>query len=166
MTILGIDPGLATTGYGIIEIKSQMSNVPVKRDQMSLVDYGCIITEPRFEIAERLEKIYKELKKIIKKYKPSRIAVEELFFAKNVKTAMKVGEARGVILLACREAKIPIFEFTPLQVKLAITGYGRASKSQMQKMVKILLDLEEIPKSDDAADALGVAICCMQTTQY
>jgi crossover junction endodeoxyribonuclease RuvC len=157
MTILGIDPGLATTGYGII--KSQKSKVKSQK-------FGCITTDSKLLTSERLEKIHKELKKIIKKYKPSKVAVEELFFAKNIKTAMKVGEARGVILLTAKEMKIPVFEFTPLQVKLAITGYGRASKIQMQKMVKVLLGLKEIPKPDDAADALAVAITCDRYVLY
>ena len=176
MTILGIDPGLASTGFGIIQsyklprprsAKRGGQTTPASlreagRANYKLVNYGCISTDPRFSIAERLEKIHKELTKIIKKYKPSKTAIEELFFAKNTKTAMKVGEARGVILLTAKEMKIPIFEFTPLQVKLAITSYGRASKSQMQKMVKVLLRLEEIPKPDDAADALATAITCAQ----
>jgi crossover junction endodeoxyribonuclease RuvC len=159
MIILGIDPGLATTGYGVIR-KSKVSSK--KSQKLKLVDYGCIITEAKFSSGERLEKIYRELKKIIKKYKPSKIAIEELFFAKNIKTAMKVGEARGVVLLTARETKTAVFEFSPLRVKLALTGYGRASKRQIQEMVKTLLSLEKIPKPDDAADALAVALCCSQ----
>lgn len=157
MIILGIDPGLATTGYGII---NETRN---KKQEIELIVCGCINTSSKFSTIERLEKIYRELKKIIKKYKPDKIAVEELFFAKNVKTALKVGEARGVILLTIKQASVPFSEFTPLQVKQAITGYGRASKQQIQKMIKVLLKLQEIPKSDDAADALAVAITCAQT---
>ncbi|MFH1838146.1 MAG: crossover junction endodeoxyribonuclease RuvC [Candidatus Kuenenbacteria bacterium] len=156
MLILGIDPGLATTGYGIINETKQ---------EMKLIVYGCINTVPSFSTIERLEKIHQELKKIIKKYKPDKIAVEELFFAKNAKTALKVGEARGVILLTIRQNKIPFFEFTPLQVKQAITSYGRASKQQIQKMIKIILNLKEIPSPDDAADALAIAITCAQTKE-
>lgn len=159
MIIFGIDPGLATTGYGIIKTK-------IKSQKIELVDFGCIITKPGFSDDKRLGKIYKELKKIVKKHKPAKIVVEELFFAKNVKTALKVGEARGVILLAARELKVPVFEFTPLEVKLAITGYGRASKQQVQKMIKALLGLKEIPRPDDVADALAVAICCANTLIY
>lgn len=125
-----------------------------------MVDYGVIRTSTKLPFVERLNKIHKELKRIIKKYRPTRIAVEEIYFAKNAKTALKVGQARGVALLTTIQAKIPVYEFTPLQVKQAITGYGRASKSQMQKMVKVLLSLENIPKPDDAADALATAICC------
>ena len=155
--IMGIDPGIATTGYGIIKYKA---------NKIVAVDYGCIITSPKLSFSERLKKIHSELKKIIIRYHPSRIAIEELFFAKNVKTALKVGEARGVILLTVIQSKIPIFEFTPLEVKQAITGYGRASKQQIQKMIKILLNLKEIPKPDDAADALAIAICCGQTQEW
>lgn len=165
MIILGIDPGLATTGFGIIQGPklSKPKNRQPQAKKLTLVNLGCIITDPRCPTNERLEKIHKDLKKIIKKYNPSKIAIEKLFFAKNVKTAMKVGEARGVILLTAQEMRIPIFEFSPLQVKLAITGYGRASKNQMQKMIKILLELKEIPKSDDAVDALAIAITCVQS---
>jgi crossover junction endodeoxyribonuclease RuvC len=158
MIILGIDPGLATTGYGIINEN--------KKQKIELITYGHIITDSNILMIERLEKIHQEFKKIIKKYKPDRVAVEELFFAKNVKTALKVGEARGVILLTIRQARVPFFEFTPLQVKQAITSYGRASKNQVQKMIKAILNLKEIPKPDDAADALAIAITCAQTNCF
>lgn len=152
--ILGIDPGIATTGWGVI----------VKHgSELLLVDYGCVSTSAKLGFPERLNKIHKGLKRIIKKYKPNKVAIEELFFAKNVKTALKVGEARGVILLTARQSAVQVLEFTPLQVKQALVGYGRAEKSQIQKMVKLRLGLEEIPKPDDAADALSVAICCAQT---
>ncbi|MEK7166946.1 MAG: crossover junction endodeoxyribonuclease RuvC [Patescibacteria group bacterium] len=154
MIILGIDPGLAITGYGIINETKQGIN---------LIAYGCINTSSKFSAIERLEKIYQELRKIIKKYNPEKIGVEKLFFAKNAKTALMVGEARGVILLTIKQAKVPFFEFTPLQVKQAITTYGRASKQQIQKMIKLILNLKEIPKPDDAADALAIAITCSQT---
>ncbi|MFH1187921.1 MAG: crossover junction endodeoxyribonuclease RuvC [bacterium] len=169
--ILGIDPGLATTGYGII-IKED--------DNFLVVNYGTIDTAPvssqslagrRGDVAaptreagggfaDRLEKIHNELDKIIKKYKPDVIAVEELFFAKNAKTALLVGQARGVIILTAIQSKAAIHEYTPLQIKQALTGYGRADKNQIQQMVRILLKLKSIPKPDDAADALAVAICC------
>lgn len=149
--ILGIDPGVATTGYGIIKVLGNKNQI---------IDYGCIITSPQKSFNQRLEKIYKELKKIIKKNKPDKIAVEELFFCKNVKTALKVGQARGVMLLTSIQEKIPLREFTPLQIKQSVTSYGKADKKQVQEMVKIILNLKNIPKPDDAADALAVAICC------
>ncbi|HEX9664439.1 MAG TPA: crossover junction endodeoxyribonuclease RuvC [Patescibacteria group bacterium] len=149
--ILGIDPGVATTGYGIIEkIVSQLT----------LIDYGCILTKAKTPLPERFQTIHQELKKIIKKYNPSVVAVEELFFFKNVKTALIVGQARGVVLLTAIQKNLPVYEYTPLQVKQATTTYGRADKQQVQQMVKAILNLKEIPKPDDAADALAVAICC------
>ncbi|MGC9048761.1 MAG: crossover junction endodeoxyribonuclease RuvC [Patescibacteria group bacterium] len=158
MVILGIDPGLATTGYGIIKL-SMINN------QLSMVDYGCIETSAKLSFAERLEIIYNELEKLIKKYKPDKIAIEKIFFAKNVKTAMQIGEVRGVATLVAVKNKTPLFEFTPLQIKQALTGYGQASKKQIQKMVKIILNFREIPKPDDAADALAVAIICANTSR-
>lgn len=154
MIILGIDPGVATTGYGIIEQRS---------NKLKAIDFGCITTEARINFPQRLKIIHQKLKKIIKKHKPSVAAVEDIFFAKNSKTALKVGAARGVILLTIIQSKIPILEPTPLQIKQGLTGYGQASKQQLQKMVAKILNLKKIPKSDDAADALGVAICCRQT---
>ena len=150
-TILGIDPGLADTGYGIIEKDN--------RGRLICQEYGVVKTSAGKNMEERLETINKNLNKIIKKYKPKLIAVEELFFCKNVKTALLVGQARGVILLTARQNKIPTVEFTPLQVKQAVSSYGQAGKIQVQKMVKILLGLKELPKPDDAADALAIAIC-------
>lgn len=150
MIILGIDPGTATTGYGIVS---------KKKGKLSLKEFGCIKTGKALPQAERLLLIRKELNKIIRKHKPRLIAVEELFFFKNLKTAIKVAEARGVILATAAEAKTAISEYTPLEVKIAISGYGRAEKSQVQKMVKAILGLKEIVKSDDAADAIAVAIC-------
>jgi len=156
MTILGIDPGTAITGYGIIK-KSP--------SKLKVIDYGCIKTEAKFSTAERLAKIDKQLAKLIRKYKPQKIAVEDIFFFKNLKTVVKVSQARGVILARAAQMKASIMEYTPLQVKQAVTSYGRADKSQVQKMVKLLLNLKEIPKPDDAADALAVAICCAQSTK-
>lgn len=152
MIILGIDPGLAYTGYGIVKFKTQSS-------KFEILNYGCFSTSSIVKHGKRLKKIYQEIKKIIRKYQPDLIVLEELFFAKNVKTALKVGEARGVIILACQETKSPIIEMTPLQVKIFLTGYGRASKKQIQKMIKLKLGLKKIPQPDDAADALALAIC-------
>ena len=155
--ILGIDPGIADTGFGIIKQD--------KAGNLICLDYGSIKTKASLELADRLEIINKELGNIIKKYKPGLIAVEQLFFCKNVKTALVVGQARGVILLTAKQNKIPLTEFTPLQVKQAVAAYGQASKMQVQKMVKILLDLKELPRPDDAADALAIAICALNTTR-
>jgi len=148
--ILGIDPGIADTGFGAI--------IKENGGKIRCLGYGSIKTKAKLDLPERLEILNKELEKIIKKYQPDLVAVEQLFFCKNVKTAMTVGQARGVILLTCRKLKKDIIEFTPLQVKQAVSSYGKASKSQVQKMVKTLLGLKEIPRSDDAADALAVAI--------
>ncbi|MDD4902435.1 MAG: crossover junction endodeoxyribonuclease RuvC [Patescibacteria group bacterium] len=148
--ILGIDPGIADTGYGLIEKHAG--------GKISSLAYGSIKTKAGAPMAERLETLNDELEKIIQKYQPALAVVEELFFYNNAKTAIVVGQARGVILLACRKNKIPIVELTPLQVKQTISGYGQAGKEQVQKMVKILLNLKEIPKPDDAADALAIAI--------
>jgi crossover junction endodeoxyribonuclease RuvC len=150
MIILGIDPGTAIVGYGIVSSE---------KNNLKALDYGCIETAKNLSQAERLLIIGEELKKIIKKFKPQAAAVEELFFFKNLKTAIKVSEARGVILLTAEEQGLIIKEFTPLEVKIATVGYGRADKTQVQKMVKVILGLKEIPKPDDAADALAVAIC-------
>lgn len=151
MLILGIDPGTALIGLGLIEYKNK---------KVSLKSYGCIKTSPNQTTAERLADLYTQLKKFIRKNQPDLMAVEDLFFFKNLKTAIKVSQARGVILLAAAQQKIKIYEMTPLQVKQALTGYGRAEKKQIQQMVKALLNLKEIPQPDDAADALAVAICC------
>jgi len=151
MKILGIDPGIATTGYGFIENKGS---------NLCLVDYGCIITSPKISLPERLNTLFNELSKLIKKQKPDEVAVEEIFFAKNVKTAMIVSQARGVILLSCLKSGMKVInEYTPLEVKMALVGYGRAEKQQVQKMVTTLLNLKEMPKPDDAADALAIAVC-------
>jgi len=151
MIILGIDPGTATTGYGVIEKEAS---------RLKMIKYGCIITKAREETAQRLKIIDRELIKLIKKYKPQAIAVEDIFFFKNVKTVIKVSQARGVILCATARQNIPLYEYTPLQVKQAVTSYGRAEKRQVQRMIKLILNLKEIPKPDDAADALAIAVCC------
>jgi crossover junction endodeoxyribonuclease RuvC len=155
--VLGIDPGLAITGYGLVIIEKKNAK---------LVACGAITTGAREHFGERLHAIYTELSHIIKKYQPDEIAIEELFFAKNAKTALKVGQARGVAYLAAWQHHVPIREFTPLQVKQAITGYGFAPKLQMQKMVKLILALKNIPKPDDVADALAIAICSAQTKEF
>lgn len=157
MVILGIDPGTATTGYGIIEEKG---------GKLSVVDYGVILTESKRPLEQRLEKLYDQLEEIIEEYNPEEIAVEELFFSNNAKTAMSVGQARGVILLATQKAGIPVSEYTPNQVKNGICGYGSADKKQVQKMVTMLLNLSETPQPDDAADALAIAICHSSSRKY
>ncbi len=149
--IIGVDPGITDTGFGVIQKTAE--------NNLRCFAYGSIKTSAREEHPERLVQINKELNKIIKKYKPGLIAVEQLFFCNNVKTALVVGQARGVVLLTARQNGLPVVEFTPLQVKQAVSSYGAASKMQVQKMVKLLLDLKELPKPDDAADALAIAIC-------
>ncbi|PJB17051.1 crossover junction endodeoxyribonuclease RuvC [Candidatus Falkowbacteria bacterium CG_4_9_14_3_um_filter_38_19] len=153
--ILGIDPGIADTGYGVIENNA---------GKLVCLDYGTIKTSAKLELAERLEIISDELTKIIKKYHPELLAVEQLFFCKNVKTALIVGQARGVIIFTAKKNKIKLAEYTPLQVKQAVSTYGQASKLQVQKMVKLLLNLKELPCPDDAADALAIAICAANST--
>jgi crossover junction endodeoxyribonuclease RuvC len=155
--ILGIDPGIAITGYGLIICEG---------NKIVLLKCGAITSPAREEFGRRLHHIYTELTKIINKYHPQEVGIEELFFAKNAKTALKVGQARGVAFLAAWQHKVPIREFTPLQVKQAITGYGFAPKLQIQKMVKLLLSLPAIPQPDDIADALAIAICCAQTKHF
>lgn len=150
MIVLGIDPGTAITGFGFLEKQGQRFRV---------IDYGCILTPAKTPLHDRLDKIFDELDELIKKYQPDHLAVEELFFTNNAKTAIAVGQARGVILLAGKKNNLSVFEYTPLEVKMALTGYGRADKKQIQAMVKSVLGLTEIPKPDDAADALAIAIC-------
>ncbi len=155
MIILGIDPGIADTGFGVIDVK--------KDGKLICLEYGSIKTSPKENLSTRIEKLFIDLNKIIRKYKPEVISVEELFFNKNVKTALIVGQARGVVLLAAKISKARLLEFTPLQVKQAVSAYGRADKGQIQRMVKMILNLDEIPRPDDAADALAVAICASNT---
>jgi crossover junction endodeoxyribonuclease RuvC len=150
MLVLGIDPGTAITGYGLVEGEG---------DTLTLVAYGAITTPPDWPLPERLQHIYQELAALIEDGQPTAVAVEELFFSKNVRTALSVGQARGVVLLAAANAGLPIHEYTPLQVKQAIVGYGRATKDQVQQMVRMLLGLDSVPQPDDAADAIAVAIC-------
>lgn len=150
MIILGIDPGIAIVGYSIIECSG---------NKFKALDYGCIRTDLSLLFPERVKIIYDRLMEIIEKYRPEDLAVEELFFNKNVKTAIQVGQARGVEILAAVNKGLGIYEYTPLQIKQAVVGYGRAEKEQVQEMVKVLLNLKEKPKPDDVADALAVAIC-------
>lgn len=150
LKILGIDPGTAITGYGIVEYWG---------NRYKIVEYGVIRSSKTEELAARLNEIYKGICQLIETHQPDYIAIEELFFNKNVKTALLVGQARGVMMLAAYQKGIPIYEYTPLQVKQAVVGYGRAEKQQVQFMVKALLNLQEIPRPDDAADALAIAIC-------
>lgn len=150
MLTLGVDPGTASLGYGLVDSRG---------DKLFHVDCGCIVTSPHEISQKRLAKIYAELKKIIIDYQPDALALEKLFFGANTKTAMAVGQARGIVLLAAAERKIPVSEYTPLEIKMAVAGWGKADKKQVQQMVKTLLRLSEIPKPDDAADALAVAIC-------
>lgn len=152
MVILGIDPGYGITGFGVIK------QIKGKKDSFECLDYGVITTSSKLPFSKRLKHLHDDLKQIIKKYKPDVMGIEKLFFYKNVKTATDVGQARGVILLTAMQANLPIKEFTPLQIKQSITGYGRADKKQIQEMVKILLNLKRIPHPDDAADALAAAI--------
>jgi len=150
MIILGIDPGIAILGYGCIEA-TKNKNRPIS--------YGCLETPKNLGVAQRLKILYQELTKLLKKCRPDYLAVEEIFFFKNSKTVIGVSQARGIAILAAANLGIPVIEFTPLQVKQAVSGYGRAEKQQVQKMVKLLLGLSEIPRPDDAADALAIAIC-------
>jgi len=152
--ILGLDPGLADTGYGVIKAEGA---------RLTCLAYGSIKTPAGQDLIDRLDALHRELDKIIKKYKPQLAAVEQLFFNKNVSTALIVGQARGVLLLTLRQNKLPVFDFTPGQVKAAVAAYGQATKAQVQKMVKMILNLKEIPKPDDAADALALAICALNS---
>ena len=154
MKILGVDPGLARCGWGIVR-KTEDG-----RQKTEAVDYGCVETGKELPMPERLNIISEELKKILQEHKPEVVAIEKLFFGANEKTALNVGQARGVIILTCQQFGIPISEYTPLQIKMALTGYGRADKQQIQRMVKMLLHLKEIPKPDDAADGLAIALTC------
>ncbi len=150
LRVLGLDPGTATTGWAVLE---------EKRGVIKSLAYGTISTSQKKPAAKRLGEICRDLEKIVKKYKPQEAAVEDIFFFKNLKTAVKVSESRGATLLTLERNRIKIASYTPLQVKQALTGYGRAEKKQIQIMVKNILNLKSIPKSDDAADAIAVAIC-------
>lgn len=150
MRILGIDPGFAITGYSIIDYIG---------NKFTLIDSGAILTEAHTSFPLRLEKIYNELQEIIEKYKPDAMSIEELFFNNNAKTAINVAQARGVILVVAKINNLPIYEYTPLQIKQAVVGYGRANKTQIQHMVKMILNEENLPKLDDTTDSMAIAIC-------
>ncbi len=150
MRILGIDPGYAIVGVGVVDFEG---------NRFEVVEYGAITTEAGEDMFDRLKKIYDEAVEIIKRTKPDGMAIEELFFNSNQKTAINVAQARGVLVLAAKNCGVPIFEYTPLQVKQAVVGYGRAEKAQVQQMTKAILNLEKVPKPDDTADALAISIC-------
>lgn len=149
MKVLGIDPGTGRTGWAVLEKKGGKER---------LLDYGCLETKPNSPLPHRLEKIFKLVGKLIEKYQPDEAAIEKLFFSRNVKTAMNVGQARGVVLLSLRLGKVPIFSYGPSQIKSSVTGYGNAPKKQVQQMVKSILNLKDVPSPDDAADAVAVAL--------
>lgn len=149
MRILGIDPGTAITGFGVIDYDGHT---------FKFVDAGVIRTPKEQAMNERLLTVYDEMKELLEEFKPDVMSIELLFFARNVTTAMTVGQSRGIVMLAATQAKVPVFEYTPMQVKQAVTGYGKADKKQIQEMVKTLLKLDVIPKPDDAADGLAIAI--------
>lgn len=157
MRILGIDPGTGILGFGVVDVRGGKER---------LVDAGVIRTPVHEDDAVRLETIYDELQDIISQTKPTHMAVEKLFFARNVTTAITVAQARGVVLLAGKQAGLEIFEYTPLQIKMAITGYGRADKKQIQEMVRLHLGLTEAPKPDDCADALAAALTHAQSRKF
>jgi crossover junction endodeoxyribonuclease RuvC len=150
MIVLGVDPGTAATGYGIVERSGS---------RLRAVDYGCFETVPADDPPRRLLYIHQAISELIEEHQPALIGVERLFFNRNVQTAFAVGQARGVVLLAAAQAGVPVFEYGPHEVKMAVTGYGRAGKDQVQRMVQIVLGLTVLPRPDDAADALAVAIC-------
>jgi crossover junction endodeoxyribonuclease RuvC len=150
MRILGIDPGYAILGYGVIDMKG---------NHFSVCGYGAITTDSSMAMPDRLKHLYTQIMEIIREYEPDVVSIEELFFNTNSKTVIQVGQARGVVILACANSGLEIREYTPLQIKQGLVGYGRAEKKQIQAMVKTILHLEEVPKPDDTADALAAAIC-------
>jgi crossover junction endodeoxyribonuclease RuvC len=164
MIVLGIDPGTAIMGYGLVS--SGASATTSQREELRMVEYGALYTPPHTPIVERLPMLYDGLMELLREYKPQAVAIEELFFNKNVRTALAVGHARGVAILAAAHAGLPIAEYTPLQVKQAVVGYGRATKEQVQSMVKVLLGMDHIPRPDDAADALAIAICYIHSRAF
>ncbi len=150
MLVLGIDPGTAITGYGVVHEQD---------DVLSLVTCGVVTTPSSEPLPGRLQSIYRGLSEVIHRWQPKEAAVEELFFSRNVRTALSVGQARGVALLALVDAGLPIYEYKPLEIKQAVAGYGGADKQQVQEMVRMLLNLDQVPQPDDAADAVAVAVC-------
>jgi crossover junction endodeoxyribonuclease RuvC len=186
MITLGIDPGTAIMGYGLVESGALVhegragpqtqpqtqatgaggGGMRVGQSDLRLIEYGALVTPANTPTVERLSMLYRGLIDLIAEYKPDAMAIEELFFNKNVRTALAVGQARGVAILAAAHAGIPVAEYTPLQVKQAVVGYGRATKEQVQSMVRILLNMDHIPRPDDAADALAIAICHIHSQAY
>lgn len=158
MLILGIDPGTAITGYGFVK--------EYPDGTLEAVDYGVIRTKAKTPMEQRLLSLHRELSDLLDTFQPDEVAVEELFFGKNVTTGIKVAQARGVVLLAIAQAQLPFAEYKPLSVKMTLTGYGGADKRQMQEMTRQLLNLAEIPKPDDAADGLAIAITHLQSTRF
>lgn len=154
MIILGIDPGYAIVGWGVIDYSS---------NRFTTIDYGAVLTKAHTKFEDRLKIIYEQVTAIIKKYKPEAMAIEKLFFTNNQKTAIDVAQARGVIVLAAVENNVKIYEYTPLQVKQGVVGYGKAIKTQVMDMTKRILNLKEVPKPDDTADALAIAVCHAHT---
>ena len=158
MLVIGVDPGTASTGYGLVREEPD--------GELSMVEYGVIITSADLPMAERLINIHQKLSQLILLHQPQSGAVEKLFFQRNVRTALSVGQARGVALLALAQCGLPVAEYTPLEVKQAVAGYGGAEKNQVQLMVRALLKLTEIPQPDDAADALAIAICHIHSSRF
>ena len=154
MIILGIDPGLSNTGYGLIRYEKK---------KMELIDYGCILTYKKDTFSSRIKQIYYKIQELIEKHHPHEVAIEEIFFNKNVRSALIVSKVHGMVAISVALMGLELYEYTPLQVKQATVGNGRAEKHQVQSMVKILLNLSEIPRPDHAADALAVAICHVHT---
>jgi crossover junction endodeoxyribonuclease RuvC len=157
MRILGVDPGYAISGYAVVDYEG---------NKFKVIKYGVIRTPSKMNMQDRLNKLFEKYTLLIEKYKPDHMAIEELFFNKNVKTAIAVGQARGVHIVAAVQNKVPVYEYTPLQVKQGVVGYGRAEKNQVQEMVKMLLNLKTIPKPDDAADALAITICHAHSNRF
>ncbi|HEC23538.1 MAG TPA: crossover junction endodeoxyribonuclease RuvC [Chloroflexi bacterium] len=158
MVVLGIDPGIAITGYGLVRERED--------GDIEAVAYGVITTPAGEEVARRLQQIYRDVRALVEEYQPSSAAIEKLLFGRNVTTAMNVGQARGVTMLALADCGLAIAEYTPASIKQAVAGYGNAPKMQVQEMVRLLLNLDEIPRPDDAADALAVGITHLHTARY
>ncbi len=157
MRILGVDPGYAISGYSIVDYQG---------NKFKVIKYGVIRTPSKMQMQKRLNELFDRYSEIIQEYRPDHMAIEELFFNKNVKTAIAVGQARGVHIVAASQNHVPVYEYTPLQVKQGVVGYGRAEKAQVQEMVKMLLNLKSIPKPDDAADALAISICHAHSNRF
>jgi crossover junction endodeoxyribonuclease RuvC len=169
--ILGIDPGTAIMGYGLVDSGAADSHDALGAlrpgsERLKMIEYGALLTPANAPLSERLPLLYDGLVKIIHEYKPQGMAIEELFFSKNVRTGLSVAHARGVAILAGAHSGLTIGEYTPLQVKQAVVGYGKATKEQVQAMVRVLLDMDHTPRPDDAADALAIAICHIHSSAY